>query len=252
MNRLTDNDKNFGPLTIGQCDRGTKLKMISIGNCGDDTDHYATRLVVYFNRFAMRLMLPNFIKPHKRWVKYSDGGCWQFDPKEYGISLMDGHVSIQYGRQTMDSSSDKSWGFFLPWKEWRMVKMNLYDADGKLFWSGEGDMDINTQIKNENLCPKRKFQFFDFDGEKIVATTHIEERKWHRCSKRWKWLSIFFKPNTEKCLRISFSSDVGKEKGSWKGGIVGTAIKLTHNENHTHAFKRFCEEKSLTYQLPMG
>ena len=251
MSRLTDNDKTFGPLTVGWCGKGMNLKSIAIANFGDDDDYYGTCLPIYAGRLAIRLRLPHFLKPYREWreagwdaetvKRLGRTGYWQYAPREYGVCVSDGHVSIRYGRQTMDSSTEQTTGFFLPWTQWRMVRHSLYDADGDLFWQqlgvrrGFGDL-----FEKVDACPKRVFRFRDYDGEEITATTHIEERQWKRGEKWCKWLSLVWPDKVARSLAISFSAEVGPEKGSWKGGTVGHSIYMLVGETHAAAFKRYC------------
>ena len=60
---------------------------------------------------------------------------------------------------------------------------------------------------------------FSAYGKKIKATCHAEQ---YRASVYWfpKWLKeLFYK--VEKFIEIDFSDDIGKGRGSWKGGILG-------------------------------
>jgi hypothetical protein len=45
-----------------------------------------------------------------------------------------------------------------------------------------------------------------------------------------------------RSLNITFSAEVGPDKGSWKGGLIGTSIDVEENETAESAFKRFCAE----------
>jgi peptide methionine sulfoxide reductase MsrB len=87
------------------------------------------------------------------------------------------------------------------------------------------------------------FQIEDYDGEIITASTHIEEREWRFGTGWFSWLSLFSRPKIRKSLDINFSSEVGKEKGSWKGGTLGHGIEMLPNETHEAAFKRYCQQE---------
>ena len=255
MGRLTDDDKKFGPITFGRVDMGCNA--IAIKNYGDDNDKYSTCISIYTKNHAIRIALPNFLKPYKEWheanwdeatvKRLGRTGYWNYEPREFGISLFDGHLSFTYGRQSMDSSTDKQWGFFLPWTQWRHVRHSIYDTDGKLFFEQTKNQEFFSMFEKVKECPKLSFQFLDFDGEEITATTHIEEREWLKGEKWCKWLSWFTVPKICRSLDIEFSSEVGKKKGSWKGGTVGHSIDMLPNEKHEDAFKRYCEKYKLTF-----
>ena len=40
---------------------------------------------------------------------------------------------------------------------------------------------------------------------------------------------------------IDFAGEVGTDKGSWKGGLCGTSIRMLDGELHEAAFRRFCD-----------
>ncbi len=64
MNRLTDNDKTWGPFTLARWGKRISFELRS----GDDEDPECNLLVVAFG-WAFRVMLPNIIKP---FGKYKD------------------------------------------------------------------------------------------------------------------------------------------------------------------------------------
>ena len=37
--------------------------------------------------------------------------------------------------------------------------------------------------------------------------------------------------------------ETGREKGSWKGGTIGTSIEMLPGELHESAFRRYCDEE---------
>lgn len=63
------------------------------------------------------------------------------------------------------------------------------------------------------------------DTQKTTATLVKAERmQW-----RWrlfKWLRIPFAAKTRYSVDISFAEEMGSERGSWKGGVVGTGFTL--------------------------
>ena len=94
----------------------------------------------------------------------------------------------------------------------------------------------------EKNCPTAAFEIEDFDGQHLTATTRIEEREWHFGAGWFKWLSWFLRPKIRRSLNIDLSDEMGREKGSWKGGTMGTSIEMTQTELHESAFRRFCEQ----------
>lgn len=165
--------------------------------------------------------------------------------REYGFTFSDRNLHTYFGPQTHSSDTTKSRVFFLPWTNWRHVRHSLYDLKGEHFHTEhEGTSNswaANTAVRD--ACPKMRFEFDDFDGQRIVATTHIEEREWHFGTGFCRWLSWFRRPKISRDLMLEFSADVGPEKGSWKGGRCGHAIEMLPGELHEAAFKRYCEQE---------
>jgi len=176
-------------------------------------------------------------------------------PREYGFQVSQGNLHVYYGAQTHDSRTDQNKVFFLPWRNWRFIRHSLYDIEGKHFHTeyekSRNAWPASTAIRD--ACPKVRFEFEDYDGQRIVATTHIEEREWHFGTKFFRWLAWFRRPKISRDLALEFSSEVGPEKGSWKGGTVGHSIEMLPGELHEAAFRRYCEQehraKSRRYRI---
>lgn len=237
MNRLSDNDKNYGPLTIGTWHRSFTFYLR-----GGDEDYCVVKssLLIAGFGYAARLTLPDILK-HSH---------------QYGFSLSDmgnGYDFFQlfYGPQTYDSSTTKSWSKSFPWKQWRHKRTSLYRPDGTHFYT-EGKNFIEFMEAKER-CPKTSYEFEDFDGQKIMANCVTEEREWHKGSGWFKWLSWFYKPWIKRSLDISFNSEVGPGKGSWKGGTIGHGIDMLDGETQEEAFRRYCniphKHKGREYKL---
>jgi hypothetical protein len=96
-------------------------------------------------------------------------------------------------------------------------------------------------------CPTVTFNFADFDATLLQATTRIEEREWWLGEGWFKWLAWFARPKVVRSLDIAFSGETGKRKGSWKGGTVGTSIRMLPGELHEAAFRRYCAEHEMTF-----
>lgn len=165
--------------------------------------------------------------------------------REYGFTLTEGNLHVYYGAQTHDSRTDQNKVFFLPWTNWHHVRRSLYDTKGEHFFT-DFDRARNSWAATSAMdaaCPKLQFEFDDFDGQRITATTYVEEREWRFGTGLFRWLSLFRGPRISRCLCLEFSAEVGPEKGSWKGGTVGHAIEMLPGELHEAAFKRYCEQE---------
>lgn len=264
MSRLTDNDKRFGLITYGKTD-WKALRFVWSSGGGEDDEGSGNDLTIYACGWVARIGLPKILRPYKEkhmaesWseeTKARLGRDYYFVlfPRDYGFSLSDGFFQIYHGARTHDSATDKTWSCFLPWTQKRHVRHSLYGLDGGLFFEiGEEPKAWLSMYDKKKECPSASFEFNDYDGKRIVAATRIEEREWLHGTGWFKWLCWFVKPLVRRSLDIEFSEEVGPEKGSWKGGTIGTGIDMLQGELHESAFKRYCEEehssKSRRYQI---
>lgn len=261
--RWSDNDQYFGPFTYSHDERGYRPLYIGLASGCDEYPGASFRVSGFGH--TLILALPQWaLRPYSEKVKATSwdaetvkrlGRDWYFhiDPREYSISLNDGHLSIDFGRQAGDSSLDQHWGYFLLWKDWRFVRHSFYGLQGEQTATlpdtgkpyDDGRWERERAIKD--ATPTVSFEFDDFDGERIVATSMIEEREWRAGTGWWRWLSFFRKPRVKRSLDLRFSSEVGKRKGSWKGGTVGHGIDMLPGELHEAAFRRYCDQQGLTF-----
>jgi hypothetical protein len=260
--RWGDDDKSFGPFTYSYSNTYRPLA-ISLKSQGDeDEGKFSTlRLTVLGHTFIV--VLPQIVPPYRTKVtpewdaetiaRLGRDWYWDVDEREYSVSYSDGYLSLHFGRQTHDSRTCKQKGWFLPWTQWRHVRHSYYDPAGNHFadipkrvgqWTRES-MDYDRALKDS--VPKRAFSFYDFDGELLFATTHIDEMEWHFGEGWFKWLSLFRKPKIRRTLDIWFSGETGKRKGSWKGGTMGHGIEMLPDELHDDAFKRYCTEHDMIF-----
>lgn len=253
MNRMTDNDKNWGPFTLARWEKRIAIEIES----GDDEDPESFARMMAFG-WALRCRIPNWmIRPYKvkqiaeSWDEATVkrmGRNWYYNvfPREYGIALSDmgngyDFLQISYGPQTHNSSTSKSWCKHLPWKQWDSVRHSYYNPDGSHYFTPGKRAKFLDYYDHASACPSVSFEFEDYDGERIVAQCRIEEREWHRGTGWFKWLKWFWKPMIRRSLDLKFSAQVGPEKGSWKGGTTGHGIEMLAGETPERAFRRYCE-----------
>lgn len=261
--RWSDNEINLGPLTVA---RNGSYRPWTVVLASGSEDYPGASLRLSVPPLTIIFALPSWtIRPYRTRVaaKYWDDATkerlgrdwyWQIDRREYGVSLAKGHLNVRFGRQTDDSSTEKRWGCFLPWTQWRHVRRSFYGLEGEHVATIAdvprvlGDFSRwERERKIEEATPACSFEFFDFDGEKIVATTRIEEREWRLGTGRFKWLSVFRAPKIRRYLDLQFSSEVGRRKGSWKGGTLGHGIEMRPGELHEAAFRRYCDEHEMKF-----
>lgn len=251
--RWSDNDKHFWPFTLSTGDCKRYGFMFDSG--ADDGGEGDCHIRFHIHTVTLICELPRIVRNARvrhcpQWDAATVarlGRDWydELFPREFGGYFSDGTLFVHYGQVTHDSRTDKSKCFFLPWRNSRFIRRSFYDLQGKHFWTERESERAAWEATNavKEACPKAKFEFEDFDGQKIVATTHIEEREWRFGTGLFRWLSLFRKPTVSRTLELEFSAEVGPEKGSWKGGTCGTSIEMLPNESHESAFRRYCEKE---------
>lgn len=235
--------------------------MISNPYNEDEEDKHYCQLHVIFGSHSWVWSLPEFFKPQREWVdtsKYSwstspNSGYWNYIRKEYGFHILEDYVHVHYGIQPgCWSSSDKTNSdhtklFGIPWKQKNFVYEKFWTPEWEVYDIVEpkksGRTDFNRLHTIRENIPKVKFKFNDFDGEEMVATCHIIERRWDHGTGWCKWLNYFVKPEIIYYLELEFSNEVGKRKGSWKGGTLGHSTLINYKENPLEAFMRYGSDK---------
>lgn len=271
--RWGDNDRFLGPFTYAHDGSYPHIAIILKAHCADDGGEHGVSLRLSFFSRTLIISMPPFIMPWREKVTPTSWDAatiarlgrdwyWNEEPKEYGFSYSEGYLGVSYGRQSHDSSTEKRWGYFLPWTQWRHVRHSVYDLQGALFadipqrqrGARLGDPGFYNHWEAgralQEACPSVSFPFADFDGQRLNVTTRIEEREWLFGEKWCKWLSLFRKPKIRRSLDLAFSGETGERKGSWKGGTTGHAIDLLPGELHESAFRRYCAEHAMTFGEP--
>lgn len=260
--RWSGSDRYFGPFTYANESRYRKFS-IMLGS-GDGGDYPGCRLRISIGRHTLIAALPAIIKPWRRWHEIRteptrsqciatgrNPGYWDCYNREFGFSFFEGSLHVHYGPQTHDSETTKSKCYFYPWREHRCVRHSLYDLEGVHFadlpeWGFRYKNGWAVKNAIEAACPVARFDFDDFDGERITATCRVEEREWKRGKGLFRLLYIG-RNKVSRSLDLSFSSEVGRRKGSWKGGTVGHSIDMLPGELHEAAFRRYCAKENLTF-----
>lgn len=229
----------------------------------DDDCKQATIDIRGFGK-SLSINVPNWLIPpvkvkHQYFNKEDNAirTYWTNEIREYSICVFEDHFSVHYGLQSHDSSTEQSWGCTIPFATWRFVRHSVYALDHTHFgvvsfgyatklgtkwkWSRD-EHNLRDQV------PKIKFAFKDFDGEEGIATCYIEEREWRFGEGMFRWLSVFRQPIIRRDLNIEYDIEVGKEKGSYKGGIIGCSCDIAPWQAPIEAFRAHCLKYNLTYQ----
>lgn len=248
-----ENDRHFWPFTL--CTGDYKRWGVMLDSGARDDGEGDCHIRFHFRRTTIICELPRLVSDYcirheANWDAATVariGRNWYYErhSREYGFTISEGSVHVHYGPQTHSSTTTKVKVYWIPWRDWRHIRTSLYDKQGEHFWT-EYSKDRTAWAASsavKDACPKVQFEFDDFDGERITATTHIEEREWRLGTRSFRWLSLFRRPKVSRSLSLDFSKEVGPEKGSWKGGTLGHGIEMLPGELHEDAFKRYCQEQ---------
>ena len=277
--RWSDNDRYWWRFTYANENRPDgrgrnerRIFGLYLSSKGEEDDGAFCLLRAHLLGRTLILRLPRLFGTAREWVDTSrygwstnpNGGYWDIHERSYGFLFVMGALHVDYGAQTHDSTTDKTWIWSLPWKGWRHVRFSIYGLEGEHIWSQfDRDRPLLGRIDRPDSCswwdrqrtaedaaPVARFEFLDFDKERLTATTQIHEREWHRGEGRFRWLSWFWPARIERSLSIKFSGETGRRKGSWKGGTIGHSIGMMPGELHQAAFARYAAEHDMTYPPP--
>ncbi len=177
------------------------------------------------------------------------GDC---DAPRWGIEICDKMVRVEWGGQgNWGHNRSKSWE--IPFINWTHVRHQVeccdeygepymmdYDILSKMtIDNGEG-VQVPMSLEDNPLVNKYCTTYIDkYDGEEISCVYWVEEREWRR-----KWLTKYrlFRM-VRKYIEIEFGSEVGKKKGSWKGGCMGCSYDLKLGETPQQCIKRMEQER---------
>lgn len=260
INRYGDNDKHwwrfrYSPASSGWTPTGIMLE--TSGGGYDESGRAFNILSVMLRGRTLQLILPEIVKPYIRTKFYTPDGAdeprtyTETFRREFGFRAGDGAIHFHYGEQVMEWPGDKSKVWFYPWRETTHIRHSIYDEAGELFATFTDDKmwgdSYEARKAIEAACPVKLFLFAENDGDLRVAQCRIEEREWRRGRGLWRWL-LAWKPNmVRRSLAIEYSSEVGRRKGSWKGGTIGTGIDMEKGELPIEAFTRHCKKEGLHF-----
>lgn len=263
--RYSGNDRHFGPFTYSTHSNDSWRPLgVMLNSGGDDEaegDNNGCHLMLQWFGRTLIVELPRLLPDYRirHTATYWDeatiarmGRDYYFEtfPREYGFRFSEDALHLSFGPQTNSSVDTKSKVFFLPWKNWRFIRQSWYGPTGQhieTLWE-TSDREVRSaqldwRLEFEKKLVKTRFEIEDFDGQRIGVSTHIEEREWRFGTGAFAWLSLFRRRKIVRSLDIRFDKEVGKEKGSWKGGLIGTSIEMLPGELHEAAFRRYCDQE---------
>lgn len=174
--------------------------------------------------FSLQLILPF----RNKWTD-------ECDPPKYGISIHGNTFWIYRGGEGNWNGGNKWWTWSIPFftKEW--VRTSILLNDGTWEHETKGN---RKNFYEDSWKEKQKswtYEYTDiYDREVIPTTIYVDEREWRP---KWlKWTSLFAIKRRQ--IDIHFHKEVGRRKGSWKGGCTKCGYELLPNETPIQCIKR--------------
>lgn len=177
-------------------------------------------------------------------------GIQDCDSAAWGFNYHDNKIWIYVGGAGNFEGGRKWKTITMPWDlQWVRTSTLMKDADS---WFNETQKNRKTWDNDEHgiiigsygWLEKNKWKethpYTDgFDGTIVNATISVVEMEWRPL---WfMWTSFFAKKR--KSIDIEFDQEVGKRKGSWKGGTVGCSYELRDGETPYECLKRMENER---------
>ena len=170
--------------------------------------------------------------------RFPYGDC---DAPQYGIMIHNDTFWFHYGgKGNMNGGSKyKCWDipFFTKKHVRHEVVCDLGDNDLKLIPYNQITNKNNHYIplRELDIVKKYHYDYVDsYDGEVCPCTYWVEEREWR--PKWMTWTKMF--RDVKRYIEIVFEKEVGKEKGSWKGGCIGCSYDLLPGEDPRSCIRR--------------
>lgn len=169
-------------------------------------------------------------------------GIQDCDSAAWGFNYHDNKIWIYIGGGGNFQGGKKWKTFTMPW-DYTWVRTSLLLKDQKS-WAhetkGNRQEFYNDEWNDKDLVFIETHPYKDnFDNKVVLATIRVEEREWRPLV--FKWTKLFSR--IRKTIDVEFSSEVGKEKGSWKGGCIGCSYVIRPNETPFECLKRMEKER---------
>ena len=170
-------------------------------------------------------------------------------PPKYGIMVHDSALWIHYGGKGNWNGGNKYLCWRLPFftgvhmdNKWMVETVNGMVPTNALEKELNNDLSIYHRYDESDKVLKRTYDYTDqYDGTVVKATYWVEHREWRK-----KWITwIPWIKTTWDYIEVEFDQEVGKGKGSWKGGCLGCTYTMNKGESPEDCIKRM--EKDRTF-----
>jgi len=173
-------------------------------------------------------------------------GIQDCESAAWGFNYHDNKIWIYIGGGGNFQGGKKWKTFTMPW-DMTWVRTSTLMQDGNWFnetkknrikWNSSNDIGSYNWL-NANKW-KETHEYTDkYDNTNVRATISVKELEWRPLF--FKWTNLFSK--SDRSIEVEFDKEVGKRKGSWKGGTVGCSYTLHKNETPLQCLKRMEKER---------
>lgn len=242
---------------------------------GDDGDYPGNKLVLQLWKYSAWIKIPRLIKPWaekhtltslspeaeaRRIAEHGHLHYYEYHERKFGFHLTIHGIHTYSGPSTWDSTTTKSSYHSFPWREFDMVRETSTGADGveRVFAEKGVRLDYKERSAITDQMLRYVFLLKDYDGQEIRAYCRIEKRV-YRVGTGWieKYFGWIRPTRTLIELSIAFDGETGPEKGSWKGGTVGTGFRVERGDkvDAQHLIEKYCAKthraKGSTYAMSL-
>lgn len=209
----------------------------------------ALPVLIYFSMWFLLLLPFLFVGWGKLWVHLPiRTGIQDCESAAWGINYHNNMIWIYIGGAGNFEGGKKWKTITMPW-DYAWVRTSVLLSDGNEWWHetkhnrkkyGEDATVVGSSEWIENNKWKSTHEYVDsYDQTVVLATISVKEREWRQ---RWlSWTRLFAK--ISKDIDIEFDQEVGKSKGSWKGGCLGCGYKMRTGESPIECLKRMERER---------
>ena len=163
------------------------------------------------------------------------------DPPTYGVQVHDNTFWLMLGGKGNMNGGSKWWTWDIPFFTKIHVKHLVETKDGKMINSDLlGQKNPYISYYDDERVNKHYTKYIDsYDGSEIDCVYWKESREWRP---KWlTWTSWF--ADKREYIEVDFKQEVGRRKGSWKGGVMGCSYDLLPGETPEECIRRMEKEK---------
>ena len=169
---------------------------------------------------------------------------WSHERKDYGDSKQYGCYWYQEGWQSQNfviRYGKKSKYIDMPWNL-DCVRHSIKLKDGTWVHSIKGDKQdfYNDEWESKKWTTTLPYVDKRASNEElnvVDAKITISEREWRM--RKFKWTTMFSK--VRRTINVEFSSEVGRRRGSWKGGTLGCGESFDESETWKDGFEKLAQ-----------